>query len=62
MSSTMFPCGCKVRYQEEKAQKIEYCGKHQKLYNKNLSLDQNAGNLEDQIYDDLIASENNIDL
>ena len=58
MSSTKFPCGCKIEYDlEELAQNIKYCNLHQKLHNNRLDIHQNAAILEDQIYDELIWSE-----
>jgi len=55
MSSITFPCKCKIRYDlNDKVQKIEYCNLHKKLHNGRLDLDQNALNLEDQIFEEIV--------
>ena len=62
MSSTKFPCGCKVEYDiNDIVVNIKYCSGHQKLYNSKMSLDSNALNLEDEIFDEFIETEFNDD-
>ena len=51
MSSTKFPCGCKIEYDiNDVVVNVEYCDKHEKLCNDRLNIEDNASNLEDQIY------------
>jgi len=53
MSSTKFPCGCKIEYDaNDRVVNIQYCRGHQDFHNKDLDFEMNAANLEDIIYDE----------
>jgi len=59
MSSTKFPCGCKIDYdQNDVVLNIRYCNKHQKLHNPKINIDDNAMNLEDEIFEELTYADN----
>ena len=52
MSSIGFPCGCKIEYDiNDKVINIMYCDSHESyMYNPKLSFEDNARNLEDEIF------------
>ena len=58
MSSINYPCNCRIEYDiNDVVINIQYCPAHQHIRNSKLSLDDNALDLEDEIFTDCLSRE-----